>query len=210
MMPSPSNRYFPQYLVFIIGLALLAYTSFRAANLSMTHDESGSFIYFMDDNLWKVFFEENGWPSANLQWLNTALMQLSASIYGQAEWSLRLHSLLGHLIYMLFSFLLLKNIVKNNWLQLSGFILLNFNPYMLDFFSLARGYGLALAWMLASLYYFTTWINSGKYSHLSLLFITALLSILSNLTALNYYAANFAATLFVLVLQWNKNTIRTI
>jgi hypothetical protein len=160
----------------------------------------------MDDNLWKVFFEENGWPSANLQWLNTAFMQLSASIFGQAAWSLRLHSLLGHLIYMVFSFLLLKNIVKNNWLLLLGFILLNFNPYMLDFFSLARGYGLALAWMLASLYYFTTWVNSGKYSHLSLLFITAILSILSNLTALNYYAAIFAATLFVLVLKWNKNT----
>ncbi len=208
-MPSLSAKSFPLYLTFTIALGLLAYTAYRAVHLSMTHDESCSYLFFLDDNLWDVFFKKTGWPSANLQWLNSAFMQVSAAIFGHAEWSLRLHSLLGHLLYMLFSFLLLKNTAKNNWLLLAGFIVLNFNPYILDFFSLARGYGLALAWMLASLYYFSTWINSRKYGHLILVFVTAILSILGNFTALNYFAAIFAAVVYVLLIKWKETQFKS-
>ena len=35
---------------------------------------------------------------------------------------------------------------------IAGFVLLALNPFVLDFFSLARGYGLALACLMSSLY----------------------------------------------------------
>jgi len=64
---------------------------------------------------------------------------------------LRLPNILAHVVYLICTLVLLKRF-QHTILQIAGFVILNLNPFFLDFFFLARGYGLALAFLMMSLY----------------------------------------------------------
>ena len=71
--------------------------------------------------------------------------------FGTSELSLRLPNVLAFLLYLTCAMLLLERI-DGTLTRVAGFVLLAMNPFVLDFFALARGYGLAMAFLLASLY----------------------------------------------------------
>jgi len=63
------------------------------------------------------------------------------------------------------------------------------NPYLLDFFSLARGYAMAISFMLMSIYYFREFIDEPKRKKLIISFMAACLAVMVNFALLNYLAA---------------------
>ncbi|MBI5915437.1 MAG: hypothetical protein HY842_08675 [Bacteroidetes bacterium] len=73
-----------------------------------------------------------------------------------------------------------------------GFLLLNINAYLLEFFSLARGYGLAMSMMMMSLYFLARWVESGSWRSLAGALGGAFLAVLSNFTMLVYFACLLA------------------
>lgn len=188
------NNIAPTIGVWIFGLGLFSYTLAKAYALGMTHDESGSFLYWMDFPIFQSFFSDNMWPDANLHWLYVFFMKISVALFGDSELAIRLPSLLAHLGYLFFSWKILNDWMPNRWAVFFGFILLNVNPYLLDFFALARGYGLAIFLIMASLYYFGKWWkeNNSNKKYIALSFGAAMAACLANLTSLNYYAALFA------------------
>ena len=115
-------------------------------------------------------------------------MKCEESAFGNIEFALRLQSLLAHILYLLFTFLLLRD-TRNNIIILCGFILLNVNPYLLDFFSLARGYAMAISFMLISIYFFLSFVKTQKRFWLSL--VAGCLAILSNFALITYMGALF-------------------
>ncbi|MEM8898538.1 MAG: glycosyltransferase family 39 protein [Bacteroidota bacterium] len=179
-------------VIFFIAGCLIIYTAWRAAILSMTHDESSTFINYIDWPVWSCFFDPACWGTANMHILNTWLMQISVSLFGDTPLFIRLPNVLGHLLYLTCSLSLVRKISKDGWIRLSGFLILNGNPYLLDFFSLARGYGLACAFMMMSLYFLYKFLDKVENKHLLLTLIGAILSVLSNFTFLNYLAILFA------------------
>jgi hypothetical protein len=81
-----------------------------------------------------------------------------------------------------------------------AFLLMVMNPYLLDFFGLARGYGLSIGFMIMSLYFLLDYVSEKK--KLSLVFynIGAILSVLGNFSLLYYYAASLLVlNLFILI-----------
>ena len=204
----------PEILLRLTPVLLFVYTSLRADRLSITHDEAGSFTIWTSFNIFKCHFDPSCWGTANLHWLYVLLMKPSVWLFGDSELAIRLPALLGHLIYLVFSFKLVKWAVgsgrgKRPWLALLGFILLNFSPYLLEFFSLARGYGLAMSMMMMSLYFFARWVESMRRSDLLKTFAGAVLAILGNFTMLNFYACLLAVlTAIVLVEFFQKEENR--
>ncbi|HQU61222.1 MAG TPA: hypothetical protein PLU64_18565, partial [Saprospiraceae bacterium] len=77
-------------VLFLLLFALLAYTSYRAYALSLTHDESVSFLWFQHIDVLSCFFEKGCWPTANNHLLNTWAWQQSVKIFGISEWAIRL------------------------------------------------------------------------------------------------------------------------
>jgi hypothetical protein len=130
-------------LLFLGSAGLLASSVYRAATYPFTHDESLSFAGFAFQSEWIA--------SSNNHLLNTLLMWLCSTLLGNSELSLRLPNILAHAIYLTSVFLFIKRF-RYAAVQAAGFALLNLNPFILDFFSLARGYGLALAFQMLSLY----------------------------------------------------------
>jgi hypothetical protein len=204
------SLHLPLILVAVAALALFHYTSARAVLLSMTHDESSSFLIWRDFFIFKCAWSPDCWGTANLHWLYVLLMKGSIALFGTAEWALRLPALLGHLIYLFFSWQLVKTWVQNPWTRLAGFLLLNVNPFLLEFFSLARGYGLACACLMASVYYLSQFAKNNSARAATSAFLMASLAVLTNFTLLNYYACLVAAFGGLLFLQvFYKNSAAT-
>ncbi|RMG31345.1 MAG: hypothetical protein D6730_01405 [Bacteroidetes bacterium] len=180
-------------LPLLMAVGLLVYTGSRAAVLSMTHDESSTFLNWMEQPVWECFFSEVCWGTANMHLLNTFLMQISVDLFGTHPFAIRLPNVLAHALYLFFSLALLRRISSQWWLVAAGFVLLNVHPYLLDFFSVARGYGLACGFCMMSLYYFYRWLEKPAHSSLLLCLLAASLAVLSNFTFLNYLAVLLGA-----------------
>ncbi len=169
-------------IIAAIGIALLCYTSMRAALLSFTHDEGVSYKW--------IHIPGFSLKTANNHWVNTFLMAMCGRIFGESELSLRLPNVLAHGLFILFSFLTLCRL-KSKTIAACGFLLLNTNPYMLDFFSLARGYGLSLAFLMGSIFFLVRPENEqpgGTADYFPVFFFSAL-AVFSNFTLLNFHVA---------------------
>lgn len=171
-----------KYLILLIGLLLFLYVAVRAYLLSFTYDECGTYL-FIRVNAYKDLFS-----TANNHLLNSFFVWILSNIFGNSEIVLRAPNVLAYVLFLIYSYKLLKTL-SNKWFALIGFLLLNLNPFMLDFFSLSRGYGLALGFMMVSLYYAFGYThtypeNIRKQRSYSVLF--ASLAVLSNLILLNY------------------------
>ncbi len=192
-------------LLFALSLALLLYTGYRAACLSMTHDESVSYLWFKDLNVGSCFYDEACWPSANNHLLNTFLFQVFTNIFGISELTIRLPNVTAHAVYLLCSTLLLLKATERSWLILSGFIMININPYLLDFFSLARGYGICAGLTMASIFFYMSYISEQRFRGLIFTYIAAFSAVLANFVALNFLASLIASTVILSTIRYLRN-----
>ncbi len=119
----------------------------RARIQSITLDEAGS--YFVTVNMRSV---EWLWhPAASNHLLNTLMMELFTSVFGPSPLSVRAGALIGTAIYIVVAYWLCRMLSREWIIRLPLFACLVYNPYVFDFFVAARGYGLALAFLLTAI-----------------------------------------------------------
>src|SRR6266542_6407233 len=125
-MDKKQNIYFSHRTVdaaiAVLSLLLLAYSGYRAAILSFTIDESQSFNDYVPMKFMDIVSYKHS--SANNHILNTLWMKFISYSFVTSEFLLRLHSVFSHLIYIVFSYLIIKKI-SAPLLVFSGFLLLN-------------------------------------------------------------------------------------
>jgi len=108
----------------------------HAITMDIVYDEAASFR-FLKLGMYRAL------PGmANTHWLNSFFIRLMMT-FNESVVSLRLHSIIAfpffaHGIYRL------ATQIKTGGAQIAFYCLAVFNPYVLDFFALARGYGLAI------------------------------------------------------------------
>ncbi len=184
-----------KHLLFVvIGSLFLAYVLYRAFSLSITYDEAWTIGSFVPLNLKDILFCNP--CDANNQLLNTLLIKLFMLNGTRSLFIARLPNVLAFVIYTLFA----AKISIRNFKRLTGiclFVLLLANPFLLDFFSIARGYGLALAFMMASVYYLTGFIRTLNIRSCNYSLLFGCLAVLSNFTLLNYLLAVIFLILFI-------------
>jgi hypothetical protein len=183
--------------LFVISVLLFFYTLTRACLLSITWDEACSYIEFISKGI--VFQENYRLISANNHLLNTVVDIIFVKCFGVKEVVLRLPSLFAHIIFLYYSAKILLSF-KNKWFVFASFLIVNLNPYLLDFFSLARGYGLSLGLMMGSIYYLFVFLskeNENKHSQYAI--VLAALGVLANFVLLNYFIVLFAIIVSMIV-----------
>ncbi len=183
-----------------ISIVIFLLTFYKAATMSMTHDESSSFYYLNDVSVLGHLFDKNAWPNANNHWLNTILFQLTSNIFGPKEWVIRLPNVLSFLIYAYFIIELCNNF-KSFGLKLFVFGFAVTNSYLLDFFATARGYGLGLAFSTAGIYYFSQFLQNKLTKDGVLGSLSFLLATLSLFSYLSLYFAVLAGLICVLFFE---------
>jgi len=125
---------------------LLATNIYRAWTQSITVDEAHAYQTFMKEGLWHAIAPP--YFDAAHHCLQTILAKISISLFGVSEFTLRLPTLLGSILYFLAAYRLAKHLFGENLMGLLLLATLTLNPYILDFLSAARGYGLALSFLL--------------------------------------------------------------
>lgn len=171
-------------MLFVFGVLIFTYTVLRAYFISITWDESQSYHEYIKNNI--VLLQTYDMLSANNHILNTLGGIIFTNLFGVSEFTLRMPSLIAHLFFLFYSAKLVSTF-GNKWISLSAFLILNLNPYLLDYFSLARGYGLSLGLMMPSIYYlYLLHVDNYKTKYAMAALLFAELATLGNLTLLNY------------------------
>ena len=183
-----------------IALAAMAYEIARAIGVSFTIDEASTFLLYVRDGFLALF----NFNEANNHFLNSALTKICYVAGGNHDLILRLPNLVGFVLYLVFGYLILERFTRRTTV-LFGFILLVANAYVLDFFSLCRGYGLSLGFLMAALYLFLIFLSRyPKERARSASFLTgalacAIFPVFSNFALLNVYLSLVAVALFMIV-----------
>jgi hypothetical protein len=133
----------------ILLLAVLLGTNvYRAASQSITIDEAFTYNAFLAGPLGDLVNQFD----ANHHVLHSFLCKASIAILGLSEFSLRLPSLLGGLLYFMAAFRLGRLLFGTGWALPLSVSLLTLSPGLLDYFSAARGYGLAAAFLMLAIW----------------------------------------------------------
>lgn len=186
-------------------LILWALVLYKAVVMGMTHDESASFYYLNHRNVLPFLFDSGQWPNANNHWLNTVFFQLVSRIFGPQEWAIRLLNIIsfGILGYYLLQLTKYFQVTSLRW---ACILMIVANPYLLDFYSTARGYGVGLAMFVASLYHCSVYLHNQSNKQLIYASIWLLLSTLALFSNLIFLPVIFGATFLLLTykLKWTE------
>ena len=131
-----------------------AYLVTRAFLVPMTYDEAATYLRYIDAGPWALF----DFSVATNHFLNSVLTRLSSQLLGDAPWALRLPNVLAGFGYLIFAGALVRR-ADRGAVGLAGFVLVVANPYLLDYFALSRGYGLAIALLTGSVYFVLRWLE---------------------------------------------------
>lgn len=177
---------------------------YRACHLSMTHDEAGTADHLLQ-RYYQILNSREAFHSANNHILNSWLMKWSASVFGVYEWALRLPNVLAFGLYYVAGIGVIRQLSlsqKGRLMCLAFFVL---HPFVLDFFSLCRGYGLALAFEMMSLFFTLKYIEDRKILNLHASVLVCGLAVLSNMTWVYFLLAQMAWIIFDEGITYYKN-----
>ena len=187
----------PGLLALAIVAGVFAINIYRAVHQSITADEAFTFDYYIVKPFnWILVIY-----STNNHVLHTLLCRLSVKALGISELAMRLPSLLGGLLYLVFVYKLCRYLFKNQWTFLLAVAALTLNPFLMDYLSIARGYGMALGLFIAALYFVIRFLDdqpqAANYNRVTASAILLGLSISANLVFL-FPAAALAGMLTLL------------
>ena len=193
------------------GLCLffLAFATLRSARVPLTYDEAAAYIRYIDSSVPSVFdtgpLSVFDFEVATNHFLNTLFTKACYLVAGSSEFVLRLPNLFGYAMFMAFSLLILQRAVRPTFAT-GGFLLLNLNPYVLDFFTLSRGYGLSLGFLMGGMFYvfrFLERLKEGESGNreASSAMAFACAAVMSNFALLNVWLAIFGVLLVAFPLR---------
>ncbi len=137
---------------------LFALNVYRAWTQSITADEALSYNSFIAKPISHVFVDYE----AGNHVLQSFLSKISVLLFGLSEFTLRLPSLLGGLLYLVSVFRLSRFLFGGRWLTALSVAALSLNPFVLDYLSAARGYGLGLGFLLWAMYHLMRYFDDSR------------------------------------------------
>lgn len=182
-------------LFILLAVLFAVYILLRAWWLPITHDEGATCFNHVPRRLLDtLFFQKEANPNNHI--LNTIGIKIFQGIFGWKTFVVRIPALIGGFCYLAVSILMARRITAISWLRVLILLLMLGNPYLLEFFSLARGYGLAIGLMSLAIWQYWLFIdfNARKYAHRAAIF--AGLAVYANFTLLIFYAP-FLGLLFL-------------
>ena len=171
-----------------ISLLAFIYVLARAFLVGITFDESYSIGVLVSKPFIDVL--NYNFAAANNHLINSILIKLIYLSGFDTTFALRLPNLLSMPVYLFFAYRICCNYFDKR-LGLCLFLLLVSNPFVLDFFGLARGYGLALSCTMASLYYLLEFNKELKRKDSIKALILGSLAVLCNFAFLFFWLSLF-------------------
>jgi hypothetical protein len=130
----------------------------RSVNMEITYDEAYTYLHYVQPGLFRSFFGETQLLNNHILFTLCAKVLVFITRMQYSEILLRTPSLISGAIYLYFAHKLSKSFRHYHLV----FALFALNLYLNEFFSLARGYGMAAACVTVALYYFDRWQRDAR------------------------------------------------
>lgn len=170
----------------LLALLALCYVTIRAVGVGITFDEAWTIHSYVPNSFMHILNFTP--PDANNHLLNTLSIKLLFAMGSEQLWLARLPNVLAFLLYLYFSYRICSRFLQP-LLGLCGFVLLVFNPFLLDFFGLARGYGMSMGFLMASLYFALAYVKDREAIQVGGVMGCGALAVLCNFSLLHYWLA---------------------
>ncbi|MDD5507683.1 MAG: hypothetical protein PHD25_05050 [Bacteroidales bacterium] len=194
------NRNREAILFWSISFLLWIYIWARAICVPLIYDEIATFFHYIHTNSFLPFHSH---LDANNHLLNSALTWISYKILGSSPLALRLPNVLSFPLFVFFVWKFARQI-QLPFLRWSFILSMLFAHNFLEFFSLTRGYGMSMAFLLGSCWYLNCLMFKFSVKNYSLALLYGMLSVGSNLNLM--YA--FILLQIILVVIFIQNTRR--
>lgn len=190
-----------QLIYLAIGLIAFCYIVIRALCVGITYDEAWTIKSFVSQSVIHII---NYTPSdANNHILNTLFIKLFFEFGNDSLFVARLPNVFAFAIYVIYGYKISYKYLPP-LLGLSSFLLLLLNPFLLDFFSIARGYGMSLGFLIASIYFVLNYTHEGKTSDVLKTISLGALAVLCSFSVLNYFISLVVVVNTVAILQHKR------
>ena len=133
-------------VLYLLAAAALAIVVIRACVQSMSIDEATSILIYVNAPAGLHWY-----PASGNHVLDSALARLFASIFGINELTTRVPAILGAIAYIASAFYFCLLITPRRYLRSLLFAFLVYNPLILDYLIVGRGYALAIGFQFAAL-----------------------------------------------------------
>lgn len=197
----------PFYLFSITSVVLIVYVCLRCLIVGITYDEVWTLNTFVSDSVINIVTFKN--CDANNHLLNTLFIKTLFLLGRPSVFLARFPNLLSFVIYLFFSYKLGRRFFSS-FESYIVYLLLVLNPFLIDFFGLARGYGLSLGFLLPSIYFGMKFFESSALKDLLFSYTFGAFAVLSSFSTLNFYVALFVVLNLRSILQlrsiklWNS------
>jgi len=178
-------------LYLLVAFVFLAYVVGRSFSVGATIDEITTMQGARDLSFLDILSQSH--PIANNHVLNTILIKALFSLGVSSLAIIRFPNVLSFVLYLYWGYKISSGKLSS-FAGLGCFALLMCNPFLLDFFGLARGYGLSLGFMMGALYSGVEFLESRSTWSLIKALLLASLSVCS-LFSMIYFWGGLAATL---------------
>jgi len=172
----------------------------------ITYDEVSSALYYPKFSVWQIMMYPDDWPSNHI--LNSILIKFSFSLFGNSLFAERLPNVLSFLLYAGAVWSLAKRYFQSSvFLYYAVFVCFLCNPFLLDFFGLARGYGMSNALMLMSVYFCLRYAEEGTGKPFWLAWAFALLAAYANFTLLIFFVSLDGVLFLLMAANWLQKKV---
>lgn len=194
-----------QFGVVLAAVAAVGFVVVKASIAAFTHDEAYTFLHYVPRSVLDVLSFKD--PTPNNHILNTLSMKVCVRVFGDREWSLRLPNVVSLAAYC-WGVHRLTAQLRTRAVVVPTTVLLLANPFLLDFFALARGYGLAIAFVTLSAATYVSYLQSGRSRRYHFALGAALMAVLSNAATL-YYALSLVLMHNIITLNESTKTSKS-
>jgi hypothetical protein len=206
MLKALSSQY-SNPLPILLGIAIFIYLVLRVFIMPMSDDEAITVLLHTPMNLMDVLItgQPNTMWAPNNHILNTIFMKLEIALFGRKDWAVRLHILAAFIICYYYTYKIIHVFTPSKFRQLLYLLIIFFNPYLLDFFGIARGYAISFAGFSAAFYYFLLYTDNPSIPLLRNMFIALFIAVWANFSTL--YLVLLISILLFLEIYKSKNKI---
>lgn len=185
----------------LLSVFVFVYVLIRALNLDVTYDEVWTIFDFIPNTYYYILNFTP--PDTNNHILNSIAIKFLYSFLPDTVFVARVPNVVALLFYLFFAMKLCREFA-GDWKGFFLFIVLTLNPYALDFFGLARGYGMVLGMQMAALYHIFKYFENKQNKSLAFVSLFSLLMILANFSSLYFYLGWLGVFFISLVVRREK------
>ena len=172
-------------LPFSLGVGVFAFIIAKAVTVQVTTDEAYTLTILTKETVWNLVSYESSYTNNHI--LNSLLCKLSFGIFGMNQVAGRLPNILSFILYFWFVWQFSRRFFKDDFVGLMFVAVMLGNPYMIEFFALARGYGLSIALMMTSIYFAANYVLANHRRSLSISLMFAILSVYAQFALLHFF-----------------------